>query len=186
MELEEIIAGCKKGNEKCQNNLVAMFATRLMALCMRYTHDKELAKDALQETFINAFKYIQSYSGKGSFEGWLRRIAVNSSLKTIKTMYQVHLVEEAAIDSNAFAEIPDVYSSMGKEEIIRLLKRLPHSQYLIFNLIVIEGYNHGEISQMLDITESTSRATLCKARNKLVEILKEENSTEYARKIKVF
>ena len=74
MELEEIIQGCKNGNEKCQNSLVQLYATRLMALCMRYTHDRDLAKDALQETFINAFKYINSYSGSGSIEGWLRRI----------------------------------------------------------------------------------------------------------------
>lgn len=154
------------------------FATRLMAVCMRYTHDQELAKDALQETFINAFKYIQSYSGKGSFEGWLRRIAVNCSLKVFKTMYEVHTLEEAAIDANSFAEVPDVYSSMAKEDIMLLLNRLPHSQYVIFNLNVIEGYHHHEIATMLNITESTSRATLCKARNRLVEILQNENHTE--------
>ena len=178
MELEEIIKGCKAGNDKCQFSLVQHFATRLMAVCMRYTHDQELAKDALQETFINAFKYIQSYSGKGSFEGWLRRIAVNCSLKVIKTMYEVHTLEEAAIDTNAFAEVPDVYSSMAKDDIMELLNRLPHSQYVIFNLSVIEGYHHTEIATMLNITESTSRATLCKARNRLVEILQSENYSE--------
>ncbi|MBP6396529.1 MAG: RNA polymerase sigma factor [Saprospiraceae bacterium] len=178
MELEEIIQGCKNGNEKCQNSLVQLYATRLMALCMRYTHDRDLAKDALQETFINAFKYIHSYSGSGSIEGWLRRIAVNCSLKTIKTMYEIHTLEETAIDTNAFAEVPDVYSTMGKDDIMALLTRLPHSQYVIFNLNIIEGYNHGEIAQMLNITESTSRSTLCKARNRLVEILQNENFTE--------
>ena len=87
-------------------------------------------------------------------------------------------MEETAIDTNAFAEVPDVYSTMGKDDIMALLTRLPHSQYVIFNLNIIEGYNHGEIAQMLNITESTSRSTLCKARNRLVEILQNENFTE--------
>ncbi len=93
-------------------------------------------------------------------------------------MYEVHTLEEAAIDTNAFAEVPDVYSSMAKDDIMELLNRLPHSQYVIFNLSVIEGYHHTEIATMLNITESTSRATLCKARNRLVEILQSENYSE--------
>jgi RNA polymerase sigma factor (sigma-70 family) len=157
---------------------VQLYATRLMALCMRYTHDQDLAKDALQETFINAFKYIHSYSGSGSIEGWLRRMRSIAVSKPLKTMYEIHTLEETAIDTNAFAEVPDVYSSMGKDDIMALLTRLPHSQYVIFNLNIIEGYNHGEIAQMLNITESTSRSTLCKARNRLVEILQNENFTE--------
>ena len=91
---------------KCQFSLVQQFATRLMAVCMRYTHRSGAGQRCASGNLINAFKYIQSYSGKGSFEGWLRRIAVNCSLKVIKTMYEVHTLEEAAIDANSFAEVP--------------------------------------------------------------------------------
>jgi RNA polymerase sigma factor (sigma-70 family) len=175
LEIEEIIEGCKAGNQKCQNSLVHTFAPRLMALCMRYTKNEDLAKDALQETFIAAFKYIHTFENKGSFEGWLRKIAANSSIKLIKKMYEVHLYDETMIDNNAFAEVPDVYSNLSIEEILKLLHKLPHSQNVIFNLSVVEGYNHAEIGQMLGITESTSRSTLCKARNRLVELLNEEN-----------
>jgi RNA polymerase sigma factor (sigma-70 family) len=176
VELDDIIEGCKNGNTKCQTSLVQTFATRLMALCMRYTKDEDLAKDALQETFICAFKYINTYQNKGSFEGWLRRIAVNSSLKMIKTMHARYFSDESAIDVNMHAQIPDVYGKMQKEEVMSLLKNLPHSQYVIFNMNIIEGFDHGEIAEMLNITESTSRATLCKARARLIELMKKQEN----------
>jgi RNA polymerase sigma factor (sigma-70 family) len=178
-DLEDILQGCKAGNRQSQNTLVHMFAPKLLALCQRYTNDKDLAQDALQETFISAFKYINSYNGSGSLEGWLRRIAVNSSLKLIKTMKSRYFADESVIDTNAFAEVPDVYATLNKEEIMKLLSKLPHSQFVVFNLVVIDGLNHAEIAAMLDITESTSRATLCKARNKLVEIIKKEDPDTY-------
>jgi RNA polymerase sigma-70 factor (ECF subfamily) len=153
--------------------MIKTFAPKLMAICMRYTKNKDLANDALQETFISALKYINSYSGSGSFEGWLKRIAVNSSLTFIKNLKAHTWSDESVIDTNAFAEVPDIYSTIGKEEILSLLNKLPYSQFVVFNLSVVEGYNHSEISDMLGITESTSRATLCKARNRLVEILTE-------------
>lgn len=174
MELDEIIAGCRNGNTKCQTSLVQLFATRLMALCMRYTKDEDLAKDALQETFISAFRYLHTYQNKGSFEGWLRRIAVNASLKMIKTMHTRYFSDESAIDVNIHAEVPDIYAKMEKEEVMALLKKLPHSQYVVFNLNIIEGFDHGEIAEMLSITESTSRATLCKARARLIELMTEQ------------
>ncbi len=177
--IDDIVTGCKAGHQKSQNAMVHMFAPKLLSLCQRYTNDKDLAKDALQETFISAFRYINSYNGSGSFEGWLRRIAVNSSLKMIKTMNSRYFADESVIDTNAFAEIPDVYATLNREEILTLLNKLPHSQFVVFNLIVVEGLNHSEIAAMLNITESTSRATLCKARNKLVEIIKKEDPEMY-------
>lgn len=175
MSLQDIIQGCKEGNRTCQDALVQKFAPGLLALCMRYTTDKELAKDALQECFINAFKYIHKYEGKGSFEGWIKRIAVTCTLTIHKKYHQIYFVEENVADQYSQTNIPDIYSELGVEDIMALLKKLPESLYLVFNLNVVEGFNHGEISEMLGITESTSRAALCKARNKLVELIKKQN-----------
>jgi RNA polymerase sigma factor (sigma-70 family) len=175
LSLQDIIQGCKEGNRTCQDALVQKFAPGLLALCMRYTSDKELAKDALQECFINVFKYIHKYEGKGSFEGWIKRIAVTCTLTIHKKYHQIYFVEETAVDQYSQTNIPDIYSDLGVEEIMALLKKLPESLYLVFNLNVVEGFNHGEISEMLGITESTSRAALCKARNKLVELIKKQN-----------
>ncbi|MBC7883888.1 MAG: RNA polymerase sigma factor [Saprospiraceae bacterium] len=181
MTLEEIIQGCKKGNRKCQDALVQKFAPGLLSLCMRYTSDRELAKDALQECFINAFRFIHTYQGKGSFEGWMRRIAVTCTITMHKKYHQIHFSEEVASDQTLYASVPDIYSQLGKEEIMALLKKLPESQYLVFNLYVLEGYSHAEIGEILTINESTSRSALCKARNKLVEIIKKHEEPHVIR-----
>jgi RNA polymerase sigma factor (sigma-70 family) len=178
LELKEIIEGCKCGDRRSQNSLVHMFAPRLMAVCMRYVGNRDMAQDALQDTFVNVFKYIHSYSGEGSFEGWLRRIAANCSLNFIKVLKHHMTEDDGIIDTNTFAEVPDIYSQLGHEEIMHLLGKLPQSFNLVFNLYIIEGYNHAEIAHMLHISESTSRSTLCKARNRLIEIMQEEHEKE--------
>ena len=147
-----------------------------MAICRRYTKDPASAQDALQETFINVFKYINSYSGKGSFEGWMRRIAVNCSLAFAKKVHPVYFVDETPDSALQMSEVPDAYSNLGKEEVMNLMKRLPESLYIVFNLVVIEGYNHREVGEMLGITEGSSRGSLSRARSKMIEILQAENS----------
>lgn len=174
MEYLDIIEGCKQGNASAQSRLVKTFAPRLMAICIRYTKDRNHAQDALQETFVNVFKYINSYKGNGSFEGWLKRIAVNCSITFQKKIRPIHFADEMEMDRVSQAQIPDIYSTLGKEDILKLLDRLPKSYHVVFNLNVIEGYNHQEIGDILNITASTSRATLSRARAKLIEIMQEE------------
>lgn len=176
MTTEELIAKCKSGDAQGQSCLVRTYAPRLMAICRRYTKDPASAQDALQETFINVFKYINSYSGKGSFEGWLKRIAVNCSLAFAKKVHPVYFVDETPDSALQMSEVPDAYSNLGKEEIMGLMKRLPESLYVVFNLVVIEGYNHREVGEMLGITEGSSRGSLSRARSKLIEILQSEHS----------
>jgi RNA polymerase sigma factor (sigma-70 family) len=172
--VEDIIKGCKANDRRSQNALVAMYAPKLMAICLRYTKNKDQANDALQEAFINAFKYIHTFQGSGSFEGWLKRIAVNSSITYIKELKNHRWEDESVIDSNSFAEVPEALAKIGKDEIMKLLNHLPPAQLVIFNMVVIEGYNHSEVAASLNITESSSRATLCRARNTLVELIKKQ------------
>ncbi len=176
--IEDIIQGCKEGNRKCQDALVQKFASGLLSLCLRYTNDHGLAHDALQECFINTFRFIHKFEGKGSFEGWIRRIAVTSAIAVNKKFKQVYFDEVGEDNNWQMAEVPDIYSQLGKEEILKIMKKLPESLFLVFNLHVVEGYQHNEISSMLGITESTSRAALCKARNRMIELInKNENAS---------
>jgi RNA polymerase sigma factor (sigma-70 family) len=180
VHIDDIIKGCKEGNRKCQDALVQKFAPGLLSLCARYTSDRELARDALQECFISAFRFIDQYEGKGSFEGWLRRIAVTSSIALNKKFKQLQfdeLTEEAGWEK---AEVPDIYDQMNTEDIKKLIQKLPESLYLVFNLYVIEGYQHNEIAGLLGITESTSRSALCKARTKLITILEQNGKVAIA------
>ena len=181
MEIDKIIEGCKSGKADCQELLVRKYAPVLLAICRRYTNDLESANDALQEAFINIFKYIGSYSGKGSFEGWLKRIAVNCSITFQKKHFQKYHEPDVLHDSVQHCEIPEVYSRLGKEEILGLLSQLPKSLYIVFNMSVIEGYNHKEISEMLGISEGTSRASLSRARARVIEIIKQRQEKENQR-----
>ncbi|MBK8516948.1 MAG: sigma-70 family RNA polymerase sigma factor [Saprospiraceae bacterium] len=180
LETEDIIKGCKEGNRRCQDALVQKFAPGLLSLCMRYTSDKESAKDALQECFLNAFRYMHTYEGKGSFEGWLKRIAVTSSVTHQKKFRKIYFEDITEAATWSYAEVPEIYSKIGKEEIMELLSKLPQSLYLVFNLYVVEGYQHNEIAELLNITESTSRAALCKARNRLAELVRKQNGAVVA------
>ena len=178
MEIDQIINGCIKGKRDAQEALVHKFGPALLAVCNRYCNDSNLAYDALQECFINAFKYIGTYQNKGSFEGWMRKIAVRSSIKLIKKFKPLMLVEEDVILESAIDyNIPDAYSRIGIDEINYFLQKLSPSLKIVFNLNVVEGYSHKEISRMLGIGESTSRSNLTKARAKLILMLTEEKKT---------
>jgi RNA polymerase sigma-70 factor (ECF subfamily) len=181
LDLEKIIEGCKNGEKKCQEGLVRRYAPGLLAICRRYTRDTESANDALQESFINIFKYIDSYSGIGSFEGWMKRIAVNCSISFQKKNFKIHFEPEVLHDSCNHCEIPEVYSTLGKEDIMGLLSELPKALYLVFNMHVVEGYSHREISEILSISEGTSRASLSRARGRLITIIEERRNNENKR-----
>ncbi|MDF1695078.1 MAG: sigma-70 family RNA polymerase sigma factor [Saprospiraceae bacterium] len=181
MEIDKIIEGCKSGKKNCQEVLVRTYAPVLLSICRRYTKDHESANDALQEAFINIFKYINSYSGKGSFEGWLKRIAVNCSITFQKKHFQKYHEPDVLHDSVQHCEIPQVYSTLGKEEILGLLNELPRSLFVVFNMSVIEGYNHKEISEILGISEGTSRASLSRARARVIEIIRQRQEKENQR-----
>ena len=178
---EEIIKGCKSGKRKAQDALVQKYAGSLMPVCVRYTKNRNLAQDALQETFINIFKYIHSYAGSGSFIGWMKRIAVNCSLSFNKKINKGQFYVDLDDTSINHSEVPDIYSTLGKEEILNLLHELPDSMYTIFNLSVIEEYNHKEISKILNISEKTSRATLSRARARLANIITRAHQFELKR-----
>lgn len=181
MNLERIIQGCKKGEKICQERLVRNYAPGLLAICRRYSRDSESANDALQESFINIFKYINSYSGKGSFEGWMKRIAVNCTITFQKKNFKVHFEPDMLHDTSQHCEVPDVYSTLGKEDILSLLCELPKALYIVFNMHVVEGYSHKEISETLSISEGTSRASLSRARGRLIEIIEERQNNENQR-----
>jgi len=181
LEIDKVIEGCKSGKPESQEYLVRKYAPVLLSICRRYTKDQESANDALQEAFINIFKYIKSYSGKGSFEGWLKRIAVNCSITFQKKHFKNYHESDILHDSVQHCEIPKVYSRLGKEEILSLLSELPRSLYVVFNMSVIEGYNHREISEMLGISEGTSRASLSRARARVIEIIEKRQEKENQR-----
>lgn len=160
----EIIEGCKNEDPKAQRLLVDLYSPKLKAICIRYVRDQEIAKDVLQESFILIFKNIQKYKSIGSFSGWLNRITVNTALKYLRSKVITQDLDQTIETLSLYNE---GYEKLEAEDILKILDKLNPHYRLIFNLYVIEGYNHAEIGKMLDITESTSRSKLSRARDKV-------------------
>lgn len=172
---KQLIQACQKGKSDSQFELVKRYSAVLMAVCMRYAKDESTAKDILQETFIRIFKYIGRYNYSGSFEGWMKRIAVRQALTWIKKSHKkeevfVHQYVETATSA-------DVYGYFDFEEITKIINTLPIGFRTIFNLNVIEGYSHKEIAELLEVSESTSRSQLARARKMLQKKL--QNTQNY-------
>jgi len=170
---QEIIRGCIKQDPRFQKALVVQYSGLLMAVSRRYSKDPSSSKDILQEALIQILNSITSFKEKGSFEGWMKRIVINIAIKYFRNKSyknELYTIEDHPENSVE----PIAYSSMAAAELIEVIERLPDSYRTIFNLYAIEGFSHKEISEMLHITESTSRSKLSRARSSLKKILIKE------------
>lgn len=188
MKDNDIIKHCKKGDSKAFEILVYRYSSILMGICYRYLNDEEAAKDALQECFITVFKSIQKFEIGGSFEGWLKRVAVTTSLKAIRSKKNTQYPFAVIIDDNDeyYAEEAVVLQDLEKEEVLKKINQLPDEYRLPFNMFIIEGFSYSEISELLDINENTCRMRVSRARKKLHSILlkdKEYYGFERSRKV---
>lgn len=170
MTEQDLIQGCIRGERKCQEAVFRLYAGKMLVVCLRYARHRMEAEDMLQDAFIKVFRYINKFQHKGSFEGWIRRIVVNTALKNIdkKSFTNEQIGIENEKDTGA---LPDVYSDLGEAELLKMVASLPDGYRLVFNLYAIEGYSHKEIADLLDIGESTSRSQLVKARKLLQEMI---------------
>jgi RNA polymerase sigma factor (sigma-70 family) len=167
-EMKEIIAGCVKGEKRAQDRLYKKFSSLLYSICLRYTKNKMEAQDVLQDVFVKIYNNIHTYHHDGSFEGWLRRIAVNTSItnyrRNLKHAYQSDLDDLVKMkDEPVLAEDLE-YTA---EEMMLCIQNLPAGYKTVFNLYVIEGFMHKEISDMLGIDVNTSKSQLSRAKTYL-------------------
>lgn len=173
MTEEQLIEGCKRGQRQAQKELYDNYSRKMMGVCLRYSGDRETARDLLQDGFVKVFGSIGSFSGLGSFEGWMRRIFVNCALEYLRR--NDVLRESADLDSTAELVNPDhtTISMMSAQEIMKVIGELPVGFRTVFNLFAIEGYSHKEIGELLGITESTSRSQLTRAKQILQKKINE-------------
>lgn len=180
MNLEELVRLCKMQDRKAQEKLYREYSGELFVLCLKYSRDYEQAKDLLQECFIKIFQKIEQYSGKGSFQGWMSRIVINTAIKRGKKN-GIHL----SILGDYSEETPDDLNdeTLPLEFLIKIIQELPESYRLVFNLYVMEEYSHKEIAEMLGISEGTSKSNLARARRKLRESIKHYNKLNFLKSI---
>jgi RNA polymerase sigma-70 factor (ECF subfamily) len=171
VRLEEIIKGCVEGRRQAQEELYRMLAGKMFAVCLRYSRDHDEAKDNLQDGFIKVFGHIRQYRGAGSFEGWVRRIMVNTALQKYRGHYQLYALSDS--ETKAYnIPVENIMEMLGEKDLLEMIQGLPPRYKLVFNLYAIEGYSHKEISEQLNITEGTSKSNLSRARDILQERLK--------------
>ena len=171
MTEREIIDGCRKGDAAAQRELYERYAAAMMGVCCRYVRDRAAAEDLLHDGFLSIYANIGKFRSEGSFEGWCRRIFVNTALGSLRRSCMVYEPEEnfARLDSGE----TDAVERMSGEELLEVIHRLPDGYRTILNLYAVEGYSHREISEMLGISEVTSRSQYSRARARLMEMLKE-------------
>lgn len=176
--LDTIIKGCLQHRKADQYRLYAMYAKKMFGLCLRYAATHDEAQDILQEGFIKVFNKLPSYKAKGAFEGWMRRIFVNTAIEKYRErMY--HLPIEQYVDYENLVNHNHGPDELGAREVLALVQQLPLQYRLGFNLYAIEGYSHKEISEKLAISESTSRSNLARARMLLRNSLSQELKLVY-------
>lgn len=176
MSDQDLVQECVKSNPAAQKVLYERYYSRMLALCLRYSDSKDDAKDSLHDGFILLFSKIESYSGKGSFEGWMRRVFVNNML--MKFRKRDVFKESVSVDDVTW-NVPvkeDVFEKIGSKNIIKLISQMPQGYKVVFNMIVIEGYSYKEVAQKLNVSEVSVRSQLSRGRMWLKErILKMEN-----------
>lgn len=142
----------------------------MYAVCLRYARSQSDAADILQEGFVKVYTKLDQFQFNGSFEGWIRRIMINTALRA----YQKQRFEFESSGYEHFPDAPvdpDAVASLSEAELLELIGRLPEGYRVVFNLVAIEGYSHAEVAETLGIQESTSRSQLTKARRWLSEQL---------------
>jgi len=178
-EVRKLVKQCIKEDRKSQKLLYEHFYGKMVGVCMRYATDYSEAQDILHEGFIKVFAKLKSFKNEGSFEGWIRRIIVNSAIDYVRAKKKLTFdSEEKSIIDNIKDEDEvlieaENLSKIKAELIIELIQKLSPAYKTVFNLYVMEGYSHKQVAEELGISEGTSKSNLAKAKQKLRELFEE-------------
>ena len=181
MSLDKLIINCINQDAQAQSELYKQFASKLFSVCLKYSKNYVEAEDNLHDAFITIFSKIDQYNNKGSFEGWLKRIAINTTLQRYREDVGVY-------DITNEANIADVSVDYNEDDVsidylLEIIQELPDRYRLVFNLYVLDGYSHVEISELIHISKGTSKSNLARARLILKEKIEVYNATPNSQSI---
>ena len=159
----DLLRGCMEGNRRMQEELYRRFSPRMYAVCLRYAGNAEEAEDILQEGFIKVFKKLDSFRSEGSFEGWVRRIFVNTAIEHFRRKRYLMPVTEKE-ENTIEGKYTSVLDELAEKDILALVQELSPGYRTVFNMYVVEGYTHKEIADILNISEGTSKSQLSRAK----------------------
>ncbi len=161
--LDEIIKGCKAGKVRDQERLFNLYSEEMFGVCLYYSRDPSEAEDLMHDGFLKIFKHINTYRYQGSFEGWMRKIMVNTSLERFRKDRHLYPLSEM---ENTIEDVMEenIIGQIATKDLVKMIQDLSPRYRMVFNLYAIEGYSHKEISEMMGITEGTSKSNLARAR----------------------
>ncbi|MDR1112914.1 MAG: sigma-70 family RNA polymerase sigma factor [Bacteroidales bacterium] len=172
-KISMLIEECKQGKSKSQQLLYQKFAPILMAICLRFTRNETDAEDLLQEAFIRIFISLRDFKGKGSFEGWLKRITINCAINQYKKKERIkQTMEIEPLDENIEVTV-DAEAPVPYEILLQMVHKLPAGYRTIFNLSAIDGYSHEEIAEMIGVSYSNVASQLFRAKKSLQKAVQE-------------
>lgn len=176
-KFENIIKGCRRKDQDAQRLLYEKFSAPMLGVCLRYAGSRDDAQDILHEGFLKIYEKIGQFESRGSFEGWIRRIMVNTALERYRNEQKSVNIQDELIefDLNMSTKMDD---NVTVKELLSIIMELSPQYRVVFNLFAIEGYSHKEISKMLDISEGTSKSNLSRARSILQKKVKEHYKQE--------
>lgn len=184
----ELIDGCLRQDRRAQQRVYELFYGKMMAVCMRYTKNTDQAKDILQDGFIKVFRSMESFNRAGSFEGWIRRIIVNTAIDHFRRSKNAYLLlgEERSIEDFADGDEEDTLADESGDElpdlkpadVINAMQKLTPAYRTVFNLYVFEEMTHKEIADALGINVGTSKSNLAKAKSNLKKLLRKEHKIQ--------
>ena len=173
MIYRQLIEKCQKKDAKAQAELYKIFAPKLYGVCLKYCSNKSIADDLFQDAFITIFNKINQFKHKGSFEGWAKRITINTVLQHFKKQkFHQEINDNLITDENEEFEIED--ENLNLNYLLELIKELPNQYRLVFNLYVLDGYSHSEISEALNISIGASKSNLSRAKQLLRKRIESE------------
>jgi len=178
LTLDELIIQCKKQDAKAQGELYKQYRTILFSICLRYSPNYVEAEDNLQDAFITIFKKIGQYKGKGSFEGWIKRVTVNTVLQKYRKKRVFDIRDEGRLEDEVDEEVED--NNVPLDFLLKIIQELPDRYRLVFSMYVMDGYSHKEVADMLGISDGTSKSNLARARAILKTKIEEYNAAKEA------
>lgn len=161
MSIELLIEQCCKNDAKAQSQIYKLYASKLFSLSLKYSRSRAEAEDNLQDAFVTIFNKIEQYKNKGSFEGWMKRITINTALQRYRSVGIFDIISEDQIEDVSVEMDED---TIGVDYLLQIIQELPDRYRLVFNLYALDDYSHKEISEMLEISIGTSKSNLSRAR----------------------
>lgn len=172
---EQLVKKCLENDTLAHKQLFDFYSKRMMGVCLRYSKDIEEAQEVLQIGFIKVFEKISLYNGKGSLEGWIRKVIINTALDYIrKNKKFLENVEMDKVDYQLENDVVSGYEALKLQDLLQIIQAMPTGFRTVFNLFAIEGYSHKEIADRLNISVSTSKSQYSRARAYLQKIIIEE------------